>query len=68
MKFTRNIRDISQKSGKQVELVMAGEETELDKGVAEGIGDPLVPLVRNAADHGIEAAENRLKAANPLKA
>ncbi len=67
MKFTRIIRDISQKTGKQVELVMVGEETELDKGVAEGIGDPLVHLVRNAADHGIEPAEDRLKAGKPAQ-
>ncbi len=58
-RFPRLVRDLSQKSGKQVELITEGEDTELDKSVVEEIGDPLVHLIRNAMDHGIESAEDR---------
>jgi len=58
----RLIHDLSQKLGKQVELVMTGENTELDKTVMEKIGDPLVHLVRNALDHGIETPDERIAA------
>lgn len=58
-RFPRMVHDVSQKMGKQVELVMSGEGTELDKTVMEKIGDPLVHLVRNAIDHGIELPEVR---------
>lgn len=58
-KFPRLIRDLSRKSGKQVELVTEGEETELDKSVVEVIGDPLVHLLRNSVDHGLESADVR---------
>ncbi|MFA9395401.1 MAG: Hpt domain-containing protein [Halodesulfovibrio sp.] len=61
-RFPRLVRDLSRKSGKQVELIMQGEETELDKSVVEVIGDPLVHLIRNAMDHGVESEEDRLKA------
>lgn len=61
-RFPRLVRDLSRKSGKQVELIMEGEETELDKSVVEVIGDPLVHLIRNAMDHGVESEEDRLKA------
>jgi len=61
-KFPRIIRDISQKNGKKIDLVLQGEETEIDKGIAEEIGDPLVHIIRNAADHGIESPEARRKA------
>lgn len=58
-RFPRLVRDLSQKLGKQVKLEMVGEHTELDKTVLEKIGDPLVHLVRNAIDHGLEMPEKR---------
>ncbi|HET9961019.1 MAG TPA: chemotaxis protein CheA [Nitrospiraceae bacterium] len=58
-KLPRMVRDLSQKLGKQVRLEMRGEETELDKSVADEIGDPLVHIVRNAIDHGIETPAER---------
>ncbi|PWK81081.1 two-component system chemotaxis sensor kinase CheA [Fulvimonas soli] len=58
-RFPRMVRDISQKLGKQVRLELVGEQTELDKTVLEKIGDPLVHLVRNAIDHGLETPERR---------
>lgn len=59
-RFPRMIRDLSSKTGKQIELKLSGENTELDKTVMEQISDPLVHLVRNAADHGIEMPQMRL--------
>lgn len=64
-RFPRMIRDLGQKLGKRVELKMTGEHTELDKTVLEKIGDPLVHLVRNSIDHGIELPEQRLAAGKP---
>ncbi len=61
-RFPRMIRDLSNKTGKKVELVLMGEHTELDKTVMEQIGDPLVHLVRNAVDHGLEMPEDRVAA------
>ncbi|QBG34561.1 chemotaxis protein CheA [Litorilituus sediminis] len=61
-RFPRLVHDLSIKTGKEVELVIKGEQTELDKTVMEQIGDPLVHLVRNAVDHGIEPAEVRIAA------
>jgi len=61
-KFPRLIRDLSRKSGKKVELITEGEETELDKSVVEVIGDPLVHLLRNSVDHGLELSEDRVAA------
>jgi two-component system chemotaxis sensor kinase CheA len=61
-RFPRMVRDLSQRLGKQVELKMTGGETELDKTVLEKIGDPLVHLVRNSIDHGIETPETRTAA------
>ncbi|MDT7041895.1 chemotaxis protein CheA [Candidatus Nitronereus thalassa] len=58
-RFPRLVRDLASKSGKQIQLVMSGEETELDKTVIEAIGDPLTHLVRNSADHGLELPEDR---------
>ncbi|MGO9008568.1 MAG: chemotaxis protein CheA, partial [Bryobacteraceae bacterium] len=55
----RQVRDLSRKVGKQVELVTRGEDTELDKTIAEELADPLMHMVRNSIDHGIEAAEGR---------
>ena len=59
-RFPRLVRDLSTKSGKKIQLVLSGEETELDKTVIESIGDPLTHLVRNSADHGLEPPEERL--------
>lgn len=64
-RFPRLVRDLSQKSGKEVELITEGEDTELDKSVVEEIGDPLVHLIRNAVDHGIESPENRAESGKP---
>lgn len=58
-KFPRMIRDLNKKLGKPMELYMSGEETELDRTVIDEIGDPLMHLLRNSADHGIESAEVR---------
>ena len=61
-RFPRLVRDLSGKSGKKIQLVLSGEETELDKTVIESITDPLTHLVRNSADHGLEQPEERLAA------
>ncbi|MFV0349979.1 MAG: Hpt domain-containing protein [Halodesulfovibrio sp.] len=66
-RFPRLVRDLSRKSGKEVDLIMEGEETELDKSVVEVIGDPLVHLIRNAMDHGVEAEDVRVAAGKPAK-
>lgn len=58
-RFPRMVRDLSQKLGKQVRLELHGEETEVDKSVADEIGDPLIHLIRNAIDHGIEPPAER---------
>ena len=59
-RFPRLVRDISRKTGKDVELIMEGEDTELDKSVVEVIGDPLVHMIRNSMDHGLEGEEERV--------
>jgi len=65
-KMARLVRDLAKKSGKPVEFVMTGEDTELDKSVVDKIGDPLVHMVRNAVDHGIEVSpEERRKRGKP---
>jgi two-component system chemotaxis sensor kinase CheA len=61
-RFPRMVRDIAQRLGKQIDLKLTGEQTELDKTVLEKIGDPLVHLVRNSIDHGIEMPEVRVLA------
>jgi two-component system, chemotaxis family, sensor kinase CheA len=61
-RFPRMVRDLAQRLGKQIELKLTGEQTELDKTVLEKIGDPLVHLVRNSIDHGIEMPERRTAA------
>lgn len=58
-KFPRMVRDLSRELGKSIELIMSGEETELDKSIIEEIGDPLVHIIRNSCDHGIESPEVR---------
>ena len=67
-KFQRVVRDVSQELGKEIELVITGGDTELDKSVVERIGDPLMHLVRNSMDHGIEPCELRLERGKPAKA
>ena len=64
-KFPRMIRDLSKKLNKKMELYMSGEETELDRTVVDEIGDPLMHLLRNAADHGLESAEKRRISGKP---
>jgi len=66
-RFPRVVRDISQKLGKQVELKLVGEGTELDKGLIEKLTDPLTHLVRNSLDHGIETPEARTAAGKPAQ-
>lgn len=66
-RFPRLVRDLSRKSGKEVELILEGEETELDKSVVEVIGDPLVHLIRNSVDHGIEPENERVAQGKPIK-
>lgn len=61
-RFPRVVRDLSSKLGKQVELKMSGETTELDKGLIERIADPLTHLIRNSLDHGVETPEKRIAA------
>ena len=61
-KFPRMVRDLSRELGKDIELIISGEETELDKSIVEEIGDPLVHLIRNACDHGVESKEERAAA------
>ncbi len=64
-KMARLVRDVARKVGKNVDLTISGEDTELDKNVIQQIGDPLVHMVRNAVDHGIEAADVRMEAGKP---
>jgi two-component system chemotaxis sensor kinase CheA len=64
-KFPRMIRDLQKKLGKQMELYMTGEDTELDRTVVDEIGDPLMHLLRNSADHGLESAEVRKERGKP---
>jgi two-component system chemotaxis sensor kinase CheA len=59
-KFPRMIRDLSRELNKKIELVISGEDTELDKSIVEEIGDPLVHIIRNSCDHGIEPPEERI--------
>jgi len=60
-RFPRMVRDLSKDLGKNINLIMSGEETEVDRTVIDEIGDPLVHLLRNSADHGIESPEERVK-------
>jgi two-component system chemotaxis sensor kinase CheA len=64
-KFPRMIRDLNKTLGKKMELTMTGEETEMDRTVVDEIGDPLMHLIRNSADHGIESAEIRAQRGKP---
>ena len=64
-KFPRMVRDLSRELGKNIDLVITGEETELDKSIVEEIGDPLIHIIRNSCDHGIEKPEDRLALGKP---
>ncbi|WP_459978417.1 hybrid sensor histidine kinase/response regulator [Nautilia lithotrophica] len=64
-KFPRLVRDLSRELGKKVKLIIEGEDTELDKSIIEEIGDPLVHMIRNSVDHGIEPPEERVKLGKP---
>jgi len=64
-KFPRMIRDLSRELNKKIELNISGEETELDKSIVEVIGDPLVHIIRNSCDHGIEPLEQRIASGKP---
>jgi two-component system chemotaxis sensor kinase CheA len=66
-KFPRMVRDLSRKMGKDVRLELSGEETELDKSVIEEIGDPLVHIIRNAIDHGLESPGERQASGKPAE-
>ncbi|MBY0203500.1 chemotaxis protein CheA [Paenibacillus cucumis (ex Kampfer et al. 2016)] len=66
-RFPRLVRDLSQKLGKDIELVIKGGETELDRMIIEELSDPLIHLIRNSADHGIESAEVRAQQNKPAK-
>lgn len=66
-KFPRMVRDLSRELGKSMDLEISGEETELDKSIVEEIGDPLVHMIRNSCDHGIEDAATRAKMGKPEK-
>ncbi|MFZ2524061.1 MAG: chemotaxis protein CheA [Candidatus Ferrigenium altingense] len=66
-KYPRLARDLARSLGKDVELVLSGEETEMDKTMIEDLNDPLVHLVRNAVDHGVETIEGRIAAGKPEK-
>ena len=66
-KFPRVVRDLSRELGKQIELEITGEETELDKSIVEEIGDPIMHMIRNSCDHGIEDPATRLANGKPEK-
>lgn len=66
--FPRQVRDLAREQGKEVELVLRGREVEIDKRILEEIKDPLIHLVRNAIDHGIEAPQARAAAGKPARA
>jgi two-component system chemotaxis sensor kinase CheA len=65
MRFPRLVRDLSTKLGKQVDLQLVGKDTELDRTVVDALGDPLVHLVRNSLDHGLEGPDDRVAAGKP---
>ena len=65
LRFPRLVRDLSVKLSKQVELELVGKDTELDRGVVDSLGDPLVHLIRNSLDHGLEGPDERRAAGKP---
>jgi len=66
-RFPRVVRDLSRSLGKEVELIMIGEDTDLDKNLVEALADPLVHLVRNSVDHGVEMPDVRMESGKPKK-
>lgn len=64
-KAPRIVRDLAKEFGKKINLIVKGEETEIDRGIIEELNDPLVHMIRNSCDHGIEAPEERIKAGKP---
>ncbi|MFP4461410.1 MAG: chemotaxis protein CheW [Thermotogota bacterium] len=64
-RFPRMVRDLARKNNKEIQLIISGQETEVDRTVVEEIGDPLVHLLRNAVDHGVESTEERYKQGKP---
>lgn len=66
-RFPRLVRDLSKELGKEIDLQMSGEETEVDRTVIDEIGDPLIHLIRNSIDHGVELPEDRIKSGKPKK-
>ena len=66
-RFRRLVHDLSRDLGKEIEFITTGEDTELDKTMIERLADPLVHLIRNSVDHGLEGADKRLKAGKPAK-
>jgi two-component system chemotaxis sensor kinase CheA len=66
-RFPRMVRDVSRQCGREVELVVSGQDTDLDKGILDAIAEPLTHLVRNAISHGIESAEERRKVGKPAQ-
>ncbi|MEJ2363455.1 MAG: ATP-binding protein [Deltaproteobacteria bacterium] len=66
-KMVRLVRDLSKKSGKMVDLIMEGEETEIDRNMVDSIYDPLVHMIRNSVDHGVHVPEEREKSGKPSK-
>ncbi|GGE25438.1 hypothetical protein GCM10011390_51100 [Aureimonas endophytica] len=66
-RYRRVVRDLSADLGKEIDLILSGEDTELDKTVLDRLGDPLVHIIRNSIDHGIESQEKRLAAGKPKR-
>jgi two-component system, chemotaxis family, sensor kinase CheA len=66
-RFPRLVRDLSKELGKEIDLQMSGEETEVDRTVIDEIGDPLIHLIRNSIDHGVELPEDRIKSGKQKK-
>jgi len=66
-RFPRMVRDVARQCGRDVELVVSGQDTDLDKGILDAIAEPLTHLVRNAISHGIESPEERRKAGKPVQ-
>ena len=67
-RFPRMVRDVARQCGRDVELVVSGQDTDLDKSILDAIAEPLTHLVRNAVSHGIESFEERRNWASPRKA
>src|SRR5260370_31943104 len=66
-RFPRVVRDVAKQCGKDVALELSGQNTDLDKGILDALAEPLMHLVRNAVDHGIEPADERLTVGKPAR-